>query len=213
MTEHRSNSPILRYLLYSLENSHHTECIQFRKQGNLNSTNEDKLLESLTWSEQSFSLDKFVDEYSPPQVVRVVRGYDGGMDSTCLGYGEVLTLHALRVTKKLEGEDSNGHTITISLNSLHKLQILPALKDCKYNECKVEDLQFIYPKAKYFQVLRAHYGTGDDDESTSVGEILEIANIDKRHNKVIVKNPATGQIFTLSSNCTAEFRPLLDWRS
>ena len=54
-----------------------------------------ELSEALTWTENSYTLSELVNEFPLPQVVRVVRGYDGGTEMSTIGYGEVLTLHAL----------------------------------------------------------------------------------------------------------------------
>ena len=179
----------------------------------MSALSEDELADSLTWSDQSFPLNEFVDEYPLPQVVRVVRGYDGGEDSATLGYGEVLTLHALRETPMLAGEDKRGRLVAIRLDCPYKVQVLPQASDGKYNRCGVEDIPSLYPKVKFLQVIGAHYGPADDSESTTVGDIVEIMSIEKRQKRVKVRNPETSEQITLSSDCSAVFMPLLDWKS
>lgn len=77
---------------------------------------EDELVEYLTWSDHSYSLASFLDEYQLPQVIRVVEGYDGPTDSSSLSHGEVLTLHTLRSIQKLAAEDSHGRVVTIPVD-------------------------------------------------------------------------------------------------
>lgn len=179
----------------------------------MSALSEDELADSLTWSDQSFTLNEFVAKYSLPQVIRVVRGHDGGEDSATLGYGEVLTLHALRETPMLACEDKSGRAVAIRLDCPYKVKVLPQASDVKFNRCGVQDLPLLYPKVKFLEVIGAHYGTADNLESTNVGEVVEIVGIEKKQKKVKVKNPETNEQITLSSNCTSEFMPLLDWKS
>ena len=179
----------------------------------MSALSEDELADSLTWSEQSFSLNEFVDEYPLPQVVRVVRGHDGGEDSATLGYGEVLTLHALRETQMLASEDKRGRPVAIRLDCPYKVQVLPQASDGKYKRCGVEDLLLLYPKVKFLQVIGAHYGTADNLESMNIGDLVEIVSIEKRQKRVKVRNPEMSEHIILSLDCSAEFRPLLDWKS
>lgn len=178
----------------------------------MSSFSEDQLLPTLTWTDQSCTLSEFIDQYSLPKVVRVETGYCGGTDVPALELDDVLMLHALRKTHKLTAEDGDGNTIEIALSCPYRLQILPKKKKCKLNRCGVGDLLSIYPKVKYLEVIEAHYGTNIEDD-TSVGELLEIISTDKHHNKVDVKNVKTGWTFTLTFACTAQFRPLRDWKS
>lgn len=180
----------------------------------MSSLSEDEVLDTLTWSDESYTLAEFINEHTLPQVVQVVRGYDGGTDSLTIGYGEILTLHALRETPKLTAEDSNSNAMSIAFDCPYKFNVLPQTKDCSFNRCGVENLLSCYPKVKYLEVLQAHYSTGaGGEESTSVGELLEILSIDKRQRKLKVKNIESEQTFMLPTTCTAAFRPLLDWRS
>ncbi|CAB3992716.1 SH3 and multiple ankyrin repeat domains 2-like [Paramuricea clavata] len=182
----------------------------------MTSATEDELLDALIWSDDSYSLTEFITEFPLPQVVRVVRGHDGGTDSSTLGYGEVLTIHAVRETRVLSAEDRNGNAISVGLDFPDEVQILPQTKDCRLNSCEVTDFASFYQTVKYVEVIQAHYGTGDNVDSTSVGEILEIVDISKPHKpgktKVQVRNSENNQKSTLTSTCSARFRPLLDWK-
>jgi hypothetical protein len=182
----------------------------------MNSTTEDELLDALTWSEDSYTLSEFVTEFPLPQVVKVVRGHDGGADSSTLGYGEVLTIHALRETRVLAAQDQNGNAISVGLDFPDEFQILPQVKDCSVNSCGVMDLVSIYQTVKYLEVIQAHYGTGDNIDTVDVGEILEILDIHKPNKpdkcKVHVLDLHSNQKSILTSSCSARFRPLLDWR-
>ncbi|XP_046850909.1 uncharacterized protein LOC124444359 [Xenia sp. Carnegie-2017] len=60
----------------------------------------------LQCTEDSYSLQDFVKVFSLPQVVKVIRGYDGGEHSASIRYGDVLTLHAIRESRILQDEDN-----------------------------------------------------------------------------------------------------------
>ena len=180
------------------------------------SATEDELSQSFTWTDDSYSLAEFTTEFPLPQVVKVVRGHDGGTASTTIGYGEVLTLHALREARVLLSEDKNGNSLSVSLDFPGEFQILPQAKDCSLSSCRVTDMPSFYQTVKYLEVCQAHYGTGDDVDSTAVGELLEILAIAKPNKpekcKVHVRNVENDEKSTLTSTCSAQFRPLLDWK-
>ena len=180
------------------------------------STTEDELLDALTWCEDSYTFSEFVTEFPLPQVVKVVRGHDGGTDSSTLGYGEVLTIHALRETRILAAEDKNGNALSVGLDFPDEFQILPQVNDCSLDACGVFDLASIYHTVKYLEVIQAHYGTGENIDTVNVGEILEILDIHKPNKpektKVHVLDLESNQKSTLTSSCSARFRPLLDWK-
>ena len=180
------------------------------------STTEDELLDALIWSEDSYTFSEFVTEFPLPQVVKVVRGHDGGTDSSTLGYGEVLTIHALRETRILAAEDKNGNALSVGLDFPDEFQILPQVKDCSLNCCGVLDLASIYHTVKYLEVIQAHYGTGETVDTVNVGEMLEILDIHKPNKpektKVHVLDLESNQKSILTSSCSARFRPLLDWK-
>ena len=67
---------------------------------------DNEILNTLQWTEDSYSLKDFVDVSSLPQVVKVIRGYDGGEHSASIRYGEVLTLHAIRESSIFQAEDT-----------------------------------------------------------------------------------------------------------
>ena len=180
------------------------------------SSTEDELLASVTWLDDSYTLSEFIDEFPLPQVVRVVRGHDGGTDVTTLGYGEVLTIHALQETRVLVAEDKNGDPVSIGLDFPDEFQILPQTKDCNLVSCEVADFASFYPTVRFLEVIQAHYGTGEDIDSAAQGEILEILDISKASrrdkSKVHVRNVENDQKSVLTATCSARFRPLLDWR-
>ena len=180
------------------------------------SSTEDELLATLTWLDDSYTLDEFINEFPLPQVVKVVRGHDGGTDATTLGYGEVLTIHALRETRVLVAETKRGDLFSVGLDFPDEFQILPQVTDSSLISCEVTDFASFYQTVKFVEVIQAHYGTGDDVDSTSQGEILEILDINKPNKpdkiKVHVRNVENDEKFTLTATCSARFRPLLDWR-
>ncbi|XP_046857857.1 uncharacterized protein LOC124451278 [Xenia sp. Carnegie-2017] len=67
---------------------------------------DNEILNTLQWTEDSYSLKDFVDVFSLPQVVKVIRGYDGGEHSASIRYGQVLTLHAIRDSSIFQAEDT-----------------------------------------------------------------------------------------------------------
>ena len=181
------------------------------------SRSEDELLDALAWSDDSYLLAEFLTEFPLPQVVKIVRGHDGTMtNSPTLGFGEVLTFHALRQSRTLVGEDKSGSEIAVALNYPDEFQILPQTSDCKLDSCGVTDLVSFYQTIKYLEVIQAHYGTGDDLDSTAQGELLEIRDIIKPQKpdkaKVHVCNLQSEQKSTFTYACSARFRPLLDWK-
>lgn len=168
---------------------------------------------SLMWSDQSYLLEKFLQEYTLPQVIRVVQGHDSGTDITSLSHDEVLILHGLTKARILAGEDGHGHAIAIRLDSPHKLQLLPLLGDCQYRSCGIEELSSVFPKVKYVQVLQGHQDRNNDSDSTSNGEIFEVLNVDKRNKRAKVKVLATGRTQMMSFKCEAVFTPVLDGKA
>ena len=121
-----------------------------------------------------------------------------------------------RETRALAGEDRNGNAISVALDYPKEFQLLPQVKDCILSSCGVTKLASVFPTVKYV-VIEAHYGTRVDLDSADLGEILEILDIDKPHKpdkmKVKVRNLERNQTAVLTSNCTAQFRPLLDWKT
>lgn len=176
---------------------------------------EEELAESFVWAEQSHTLARCLAEYTLPQIIRVIQGYDGGADSRNLGHGEVLTLHDIRVTKVFSAEDSQGNVITIPINCPNMVHVLPRADDfnLKNNNCRVEELACVFPKVKYIQVVRGHEDTENKDESMKDEELFEILSIDKKNKKAKLKNLASGLTSTFSSKCNAVLTPLLDWRT
>lgn len=177
---------------------------------------EDQLLADLTWSDDSYDLAEFVTEFPLPQVVKVVRGHDGGLDGATLGYGEVLTIHALRESRVLFAYDKDRNPISIANNHPEEFQILPQTEDCALKSCGVEDIPSFYQAVKYLEVIEAHYGMQDDVDSVDFGELLQILDISKANKadkmRVNVRNLETGRAYVLTSKCSARFRPLLDWK-
>lgn len=177
---------------------------------------EDQLLADLTWSDDSYDLAEFVTEFPLPQVVKVVRGHDGGLYGATLGYGEVLTIHALRESRVLFAYDKDRNPISIANNHPEEFQILPQTEDCALKSCGVEDIPSFYQAVKYLEVIEAHYGMQDDVDSVDFGELLQILDISKANKadkmRVNVRNLETGRAYVLTSKCSARFRPLLDWK-
>ncbi|XP_046856849.1 uncharacterized protein LOC124450265 isoform X2 [Xenia sp. Carnegie-2017] len=176
---------------------------------------EDEMLNMLQWTEDSHSLKDFVDVFSLPQVVKVIRGYDGGEHSATIGYGEVLTLHGIRESRIFHAEDISGNHYALKCNFSGEFHIVPNLKKNGCQSLNVFEINNFFPKSVLFlESLDANYGLQEDVDHTEIGEMYKILKVENGQNpeKVLIKvlNMETNRECTLTSSCTTSFLPLTD---
>lgn len=173
---------------------------------------ENELIKTLIWSKAEYSLAQFITEYPLPQIVRVVDGYYGTNEDSCLGAGQVLVVHDVHSTPNVIGNDCYGKSLAIPLDCTTKALVCP-LKSKLVTACMVEDLKSVYPKIKYVRVESTEGdGSSDDDHSVRVDDLLEITKINKKTKLVHFQVIDTDRQVSLGFSYPALFTLLLDSR-
>ena len=165
-----------------------------------------KSIESLTWSETSYTLRTFLENFGLPNLVRIQEGHYGINEACTFDDDQVIMFHALRYRKNLIGEDSAGRPIAIPLECENKFLVCPLLTYCRYDTIYVSQMSYVYPEIKYFRVLENIWN--EVTKYLKPETILEIESINPETSAVKFVNIDQ----PLLSNCRVVFEPLLDFR-
>lgn len=179
----------------------------------ISAQNEDKLRESLIWSDTHYSLAEFVEKYKLPQVVQVEEGFFDGNERTSLGSGQVLTLHSVHATKKFVCETVFNNAVVIPSSCPLRVVVQPHPQDCQYTKVSTDQLASIFSEIKYVYVLEGHYNAKYPKESFQTGEVLEIREIDSKNCFVKCKNVTTKRKMSVPFGSKALFAPLVDCKN
>ncbi len=164
-----------------------------------------KSIESLTWSDATYTLNEFLDKFGVPNLVRIQEGHYGINEASTFENDQVLMIHAVRTKHNVMGGDANGRPIAIPLRCEKELLRCPLSIYCRHETISVSQMSNVYPDIKYFRVLENHWDTGI--KYLQPGSILEIEKIDSSNS--VVKFKDIDQPLPL--NCTVVFEPLLDY--
>lgn len=110
------------------------------------------LLDSLEWSEESYPLSSFLDEFgsSLPHVVKVLQGFCGDACSGTIDSGQILVLHSLHEETKILAKNAAQETeLLIPKNFQVKVEMIP--KNSLQESTSVRELLQTFPK--YFRAL------------------------------------------------------------
>lgn len=110
------------------------------------------LLNSLEWSEESYTLSSFLDHFgsSLPHVVKVLQGYCGEACSATIDSGQILILHALHKDTKILAKNAAQETeLFIPKDFQVKVEMIP--KNSLEESTSVRELLKTFPK--YFRAL------------------------------------------------------------
>lgn len=172
-------------------------------------------LDNLTWSQEEFTLSDFVDKFPLPQIVKVQEGYYGPDEDSCLGADQILFLHALKYTEKVQARDVRRRELHIPLNCSQKVEIRAS--NMKAFE-SVSDLAKVFKSKKIPQFVRVTQGysnTEDDNLCLNPGDKLKLLEVVRHQNEEYFKVEAQdGSGFQLDIPLTANarFQPLTDGR-
>lgn len=171
-------------------------------------------LENLTWSQAEFSLSDFVDKFPLPQIVKVQEGYYGPDEDSCLGADQILFLHALKHTEKVQARDVRKRELHIPLNCSQKIEIRPSnLKEAFES---VADLAKVFTSKKIPQFVRVTQGYSSDDDTICInpGDKLKLIKVVSLCNVECLQvehcNDTSGFSMKIPLDVTAQFQPLTD---
>ena len=164
-----------------------------------------KSIESLVWSDTSYTLREFLENFSLPNLVRVREGYYGANEACTFDDDQILLFHALRYRQNLIGEDSAGRPIAIPLHCTNKFLVCPLSTYCRFDPIHVSQISYVYPEIKYFRVLENNWNEAINYLKPE--SILEVESIDPESYAVKFVNIEQA----LPTSCRVVFEPLLDF--
>ena len=162
-----------------------------------------KSIESLIWSDTSYPLREFLENFGLPNLVRIRHGYYGVNEACTIDYDQIVMFHTLRYRQNLIGEDSAGRPIAIPLKCTNKFLVCPLSTHCRYDPIYVSQMSYVYPEIKYFRVLENDWN--EAIEYLKPGSILKIESIDPESYAVKFVNVEQ----TLPTSYRVVFEPLL----
>lgn len=170
--------------------------------------------DNLTWSSEEFTLSDFVDKFPLPQIVKVQEGYYGPDEDSCLGADQILFLHAVKHTEKVQARDRRKRHLHIPLNCSQKVELRPSnLKDVYESVSEVAKIIHNFPK--FVRVTQGYYSMDGDNVSLNPGDKLKLMRIvpGEQDDYLIVENQdRTGFPIRIPLSAQAGFQPLIDGR-
>ncbi|XP_031551523.1 uncharacterized protein LOC116288820 [Actinia tenebrosa] len=171
-------------------------------------------VDNLTWSSEEFTLSDFVDKFPLPQIVKVQEGYYGPDEDSCLGADQILFLHAVKHTEKVQARDRRKRFLHIPLNCSQKIELRPSnLKDVYESVGEVAKIIHNFPK--FVRVTQGFYSMDGDNVSINPGDKLKLLRIvpGEQDDYLIVENQdRTGFPIRIPISAQAGFQPLVDGR-
>lgn len=171
-------------------------------------------LDNLTWSQEEFSLSDFLDNFNLPQIVKVQEGYYGPDEDSCLGADQILFLHALKHTEKVQARDVRKRELHIPLNCSQKIEIRPSnLKEAFES---VLSLAKVFTTKKIPQFVRVTQGYSNDDDTVCInpGDKLKLIKVVSGHHEEFLEvqhcNDNSGFSMKVPLSAAARFQPLTD---
>lgn len=171
----------------------------------------DPILDNLIWSEIEYPLEKFVDTFLLPQIVKVTEGYYGPTEDSCIGAEQILTLHSVKTTERVLARDRKKRELNIPLNCSQKVELRPP--DFRGIYETVEEISRI--PTKFVRVTQGFFGLDEDSVCVNPGDKLEVIRveygIDGKEDCVLFHNEERSPI-RLPFSVSAGFQALLDGR-
>ena len=171
-------------------------------------TSTEKVLRTIVWSEQSYSLNAFLSSSSfpLPQLVQVESGIYSEDEAKTLSSGQILTLHFTKRTDKILGKFTGGKELFVSINFPLKVEILPTVcEDVYYSVQDVVDAICV----KFIRVVHDAPPT----YKVKAGDILEIkSTIEENHTQYLECEfvNKTRDTVKLPLDYTGSFEPLAE---
>ncbi|XP_015751365.1 PREDICTED: uncharacterized protein LOC107331306 [Acropora digitifera] len=141
----------------------------------------ERVLRTIVWSDQSYSLNAFLSSSSfpLPQLVQVEGGIYSEDEAKTLSSGQILTLHFTKRTDKILGKFTGGKELFIPINFPLKVEILPTVcEDVYYSVQDVVDAICV----KFIRVVHDAPPT----YKVKAGDILEIKKtIEENHTQYL----------------------------
>lgn len=170
-------------------------------------------LENLTWSQEEFSLSDFVDKFPLPQIVKVQEGYYGPDEDSCLGADQILFLHTLKHTEKVQARDVKKRELHIPLNCSQKVEIRPSnLKEAFES---VADLAQVFRSKNIPKFVRVTQGYTSEDDRCCINpgdKLMLIKVVSENGEEYLVVDSNDGFSLQLPLSALARFQPLTDGR-
>ena len=161
-------------------------------------------IDSLSWSENSYPLNEFVEAFGVPNIVRIIEGHYGFNDVLTFEDGQIVMLHVTRQKQDLKAEDSAGRPLAIPLACESKALLCPLSIYCRRDPISISQISHECPNIKYFRVLENCLDP--EMKFLKPESILEVEYVDSS----AVKFKDIEQ--TLPMNSRVLFEPLLDYR-
>ena len=170
----------------------------------------DPILDNLIWSDIEYRLFEFVDRFPLPQIVKVQEGYYGPTEDSCIGAEQVMTLHCIKTTEKVQARDRKKRELHIPLNCSQKVEIRPA--DFRGIYETVEEISRI--PTKFVRVTQGYY-LEEEAVSVNPGDKLEVIRVEYgiggKENCILFRTEERNPI-RLPFSVSAGFQSLLDGR-
>ncbi|KAK2554492.1 hypothetical protein P5673_023935 [Acropora cervicornis] len=170
----------------------------------------ERVLRTIVWSDQSYSLNAFLSSSSfpLPQLVQVESGIYSEDEAKTLSSGQILTLHFTKRTDKILGKFTGGKELFIPINFPLKVEILPTVcEDVYYSVQDVVDAICV----KFIRVVHDAPPT----YKVKAGDILKIKKtIEENHTQYLECEfvNKTHKSVKLPLDYMASFEPLLETR-
>lgn len=125
------------------------------------------MFKSIVWSDKTYTLKSFVDDFALPQLVQVESGIYSEEDAKTLSAGQILTLHVIKRTDKVLAKATGTKELFVPVNYPSKVEILPTI--CEDIYYSVQDVVEAI-SVKYIRVVH------DSPPSLRLkaGDILEL---------------------------------------
>ena len=162
------------------------------------------MFENIVWSDKSFTLREFVDNFSLPQLVQVEHGIYSEDDANTLSAGQILTLHFTKKTDKVVAKPTGTKQFFIPVNCPCKVEILPTI--CEDIYYSVQDIV----EATSIQFIRVVHDSPPSFR-LKAGDILQLKNtVEENRGKFIECEflDKTRDLVRLPLEFKAAFEPL-----
>ena len=162
------------------------------------------MFENIVWSDKSFTLREFVDNFSLPQLVQVENGIYSEDEAKTLSAGQILTLHFTKKTDKVVAKATGTKQFFIPVNCPCKVEILPTI--CEDMYYSVQDIV----EATSIQFIRVVHDSPPSFR-LKAGDILQLKNtVEENHGKFIECEfqDKTRDLVRLPLEFKAAFEPL-----
>ena len=162
------------------------------------------MFENIIWSDKSFTLKEFVDNFSLPQLVQVENGIYSEDEAKTLSAAQILTVHVTKRTDKVVAKATGTKQFFIPVNCPCKVEILPTI--CEDTYYSVQDIV----EATSIQFIRVVHDSPPSFR-LKAGDILQLKNtVEENHGKFIECEflDKTRDLVRLPLDFKAAFEPL-----